>query len=190
MPSAIRTLFAGFALLGLAEPARSAPIVPATRQDADRGAASRLADQRSMKMSEELRYQIRLNISDDYAELARTDPQNAALAPIAAILARHHAALSNQFDAFAHYVAEAEKQGVEHFPLYKWTKATIADPVKKAKHVKSFSLHVEGEEVYPKAAADALEADLAPLVGGGLVEKLSKHDTDPAHNPQAPAHLR
>nr|WP_166142908.1 hypothetical protein [Methylosinus sp. RM1] len=141
-------------------------------------------------MSEELRYQIRLNISDDYAELARTDPQNAALAPIAAILAKHHAALSNQFDAFAHYVAEAEKQGVEHFPLYKWTKATIADPVKKAKHVKSFSLYVEGEEVYPKAAADALEADLAPLVGGGLVEKLSKHDTDPAHNPQAPAHLR
>lgn len=190
MPSAIRTLLAGFALLGLAEPARSAPIVPATRPDADRGAASRLADQRSMKMSEELRYQIRLNISDDYAELARTDPQNAALAPIAAILAKHHAALSNQFDAFAHYVAEAEKQGVEHFPLYKWTKATIADPVKKAKHVKSFSLYVEGEEVYPKAAADALEADLAPLVGGGLVEKLSKHDTDPAHNPQAPAHLR
>ncbi|PWB94808.1 hypothetical protein C5689_06660 [Methylosinus sporium] len=141
-------------------------------------------------MSEELRYQIRLNISDDYAELARTDPQNAALAPIAAILAKHHAALSNQFDAFAHYVAEAEKQGVEHFPLYKWTKATIADPVKKAKHVKSFSLYVEGEEVYPKAAADALEADLAPLVGGRLVEKLSKHDTDPAHNPQAPAHLR
>lgn len=190
MPSAIRTLLAGFALLGLAEPARSAPIVPATRPDADRGAASRLADQRSMKMSEELRYQIRLNISDDYAELARTDPQNAALAPIAAILAKHHAALSNQFDAFAHYVAEAEKQGVEHFPLYKWTKATIADPVKKAKHVKSFSLYVEGEEVYPKAAADALEADLTPLVGGGLVEKLSKHDTDPAHNPQAPAHLR
>ncbi|TDX63429.1 hypothetical protein EDE12_10767 [Methylosinus sp. sav-2] len=189
MPSAIRTLFAAMALLGLAEAARTEPARAATIDGQD-GAASGRPDIRSIKMSEELRYQIRLNISDDYAELARTDPQNAALAPIAAILAKHHAALSNQFDAFAHYVAEAEKQGVEHFPLYKWTKATIEDPVKKAKHVKSFSLYVEGEEVYPKAAADALEADLTPFVGGGVVEKLSKHDTDPAHNPQAPAHLR
>ncbi|MBG0811380.1 hypothetical protein IY145_18685 [Methylosinus sp. H3A] len=141
-------------------------------------------------MSQEWEYQIRLNISDDFAEIARTDPQNAAIAPIAAILAKHHAALSNQFDAFVNYVTEAEKQGVEHFPLYKWTKATIEDPVKKAKHVKSFSIYVEGEEVYPKAAADALEAELAPLVGSGVVEKLSKHDTNPENNPQAPAHLR
>lgn len=141
-------------------------------------------------MSEEWDYQIRLTISDEFAEIARVDPQNPALAPIGEILARRHAALRNQFDAFADYVAEAEKQGVEHFPLYKWTKATIEDPLKKAKHVKSFSIHVNGEEVYPKAAADALEADLSPLVGGGVVEKLSKHDTNPANNPQAPAHLR
>jgi hypothetical protein len=141
-------------------------------------------------MSEEWDYQIRLGISDEFAEIARVDPQNPALAPIGEILARHHAALRNQFDAFADYVAEAEKQGVEHFPLYKWTKATIEDPLKKAKHVKSFSIYVNGEEVYPKAAADALEADLSPLVGGGVVEKLSKHDTNPANNPQAPAHLR
>jgi hypothetical protein len=159
--------------------ALAAPIDPSTGQS--RGSSS---------MSEEWDYQIRLNISDEFADIARTDPQNAALAPVAAILAKHHAALSNQFDAFVHYVTEAEKQGVEHFPLYKWTKATIEDPVKKAKHVKSFSIYVEGEEVYPKAAADALEAELAPLVGGGVVEKLSKHDTNPAHNPQAPAHLR
>ena len=141
-------------------------------------------------MSEEWDYQIRLTISDEFAEIARTDPQNAALAPIGEILARRHAALRNQFDAFAGYVTQAETQGVEHFPLYKWTKATIEDPVKKAKHIKSFSIHVEGEEVYPKAAAEALEADLSPLVGGGIVEKLSKHDTNPANNPQAPAHLR
>lgn len=141
-------------------------------------------------MSEEWDYQIRLNISDEFAEIARADPQNAALAPIGEILARRHAALRNQFDAFANYVAEAEKQGVEHFPLYKWTKATIEDPVKKAKHVKSFTIYVEGEEVYPRAVAEALEADLSPLVGRGVIEKLSKHDTNPANNPQAPAHLR
>jgi hypothetical protein len=177
MKRGIRTLCAAAALYNFATLA--APMDPATEKS-----------QGSSSMSQEWDYQIRLTISDDYAELARTDPQNTALAPIAAILAKHHAALSNQFDAFVHYVAEAEKQGVERFPLYKWTKATIEDPVKKAKHVKSFSIYVEGEEVYPKAAADALEAELTPFVGGGVVEKLSKHDTNPANNPQAPAHLR
>lgn len=140
-------------------------------------------------MSTEWLYQIRLDLADDCAEIARTDPSNAAIRPLTEILSKHAATLHNQFDAFAGYVAEAEKQGVEHFPLYKWTKATIEDPAKKAKYARSFSLYVEGREVYPKAAADQLEAELAPLVGG-LVTKLAKHDTNPANNPQPPAHLR
>jgi len=140
-------------------------------------------------MSKEWDYQIRVNLSDDHAEIARKNPRDAAIRPLADILERHHAQLKNQFDAFADYVAEAEKHGVEHFPLYKWTKATIEDPAKQAKHVKSFSIHVDGEEVYAKAIAEALEADLQPLVGAGVITKLSKHDTNPANNPQAPAHL-
>lgn len=141
-------------------------------------------------MSDAWDFQIRLNLTDDYAEIARRDPSDAAIRPLMEILTRHRAALHNQFDAFADYVAAAEAHGVEQFPLYKWTKATIEDPEKKAKHIRAFSLHVDGAEVYPKAAADALEAELAPLVGGGVVVKLSKHDTNPANNPQAPAHLR
>lgn len=140
-------------------------------------------------MSQEWDYQIRLDLSDEFAALARTDPANEAIRPLAEILAKHGATLQNQFDAFANYVAEAERQGVEHFPLYKWTKATIENPEKQAKYARSFSLYVDGREVYPKAAAEALEADLAPLVGGG-VTKLSKYDSNPAHNPQPPAHLR
>jgi hypothetical protein len=141
-------------------------------------------------MSDAWDYQIRLNLADDYAEIARRDPSDPAIRPLMEILTRHRAALRNQFDAFADYVAAAEEHGVEQFPLYKWTKATIEDPEKKAKHIRSFSLYVDGAEVYPKAAADALEAELTPLVGGGVVVKLSKHDTNPANNPQAPAHLR
>jgi hypothetical protein len=34
--------------------------------------------------------------------------------------------------------------------------------------------------------ADALEAELKPLVGGRIVAKMFKYDTDPAHNPQPP----
>jgi hypothetical protein len=141
-------------------------------------------------MSDEWEYQIRLNLADDFAEIARQDPANESIRPLADILSKHRATLSNQFDAFVNYVRQAEQHGVEHFPLYKWTKATIEDPEKKAKHVRSFSLHVDGEEVYPRAAAEALEADLLPLVGNGVVVKLSKHDSNPANNPQAPAHLR
>ena len=141
-------------------------------------------------MPDEWEYQVRINVSDDYAEILRRDLGDPAVKPVADILSKHRATLKSQFDAFADYVSEAEKQGVEHYPLYKWTKVTIEDPVKKAKHLKSSTFYVEGKEVYAKAEADALEADLLPLVGGGVITKVSKHDTNPANNPQAPAHLR
>jgi hypothetical protein len=141
-------------------------------------------------MSDEWQYQLRLILGDEFAETARSDPGAATLKPLTDILARHHATLKSQYDAFADYVADAEKHGIEKFPLYKWTKVTIEDPAKKAKHTKSFTLYVDGQEVYEKASADALETDLQPLVDGVLIKRLSKHDTNPANNPQAPAHLR
>lgn len=141
-------------------------------------------------MSDQWEYQVRINLGEANAEAARKNPHDPALQPLGDILSKHRATLASQFDAFANYVAEAEAKGVEHYPLYKWTKATIEDPVKKAKHLKSFTFYVEGNEVYDKAAADSLEAELLPLVAGGLLEKVSKHDTNPANNPQTPAHLR
>ena len=65
-------------------------------------------------------------------------------------------------------------------------KKTIDDPAKKSKYTKSFALYVGGDEVYEKDKADALEAELKPLVGGPIVAKMFKYDTDPAHNPQPP----
>jgi hypothetical protein len=106
------------------------------------------------------------------------------------ILRRHDATMKSQYDAFADYVAEAERQGVERYPLYQWTKDTIENPAKKAKYLKSFTLYVEGQEVYARDKADALERELQPLVGGGLVTRLAKHDTNPANNPQPPARYR
>jgi hypothetical protein len=69
---------------------------------------------------------------------------------------------------------------------YLKTKKTVDDPTKKAKYTKSFALYVGGKEVYEKDKADALEAELKPLVGGSIVEKMFKYDSDPAHNPQPP----
>lgn len=136
---------------------------------------------------EAFKAQLRMHFSEGLAEIARRDPADLALAPINAVLARHDAAMKCQFDAFVEYVVEAETQGVEAFALYRWTRDTVEDPVKRKKHLEVFTLHVGGEEVYPKEAADALEADLKPLVDGVQFKRLAKYDTDPANNPQPPA---
>jgi hypothetical protein len=140
-------------------------------------------------MSEAWAYQMRVYLADAFAEMARNDPGNAAIKPLAEVLARHDATLKCQFDAFAAYVAEAEAEGVEKFPLYRWTKATLDDPEKRAKHMTAFAIRVAGQEVYAKDLADAIEADLSPLVGG-LVTRVSKHDTNPANNLPVPDRFR
>ena len=141
-------------------------------------------------MDKQWDYQIRIYLDDELAGVARRDPGDPAIKPLADILAKHHATMKSQNDAFADYVAEAEKQGIEEYPLYAWTKATIEDPVKQAKYIKAFTLYVEGQEVYAKPLADALEADLQPLLGSQVITRLSKHDTNPANNPQPPAQYR
>jgi hypothetical protein len=141
-------------------------------------------------MSDVWQYQVRVDLSQELAALARRDPGDPALAPLKSILDLHDAALMCQYDAFAGYVAEAEREGVEGYPLYRWTRATIEDPAKKAKYLKSFTLYVHGQEVYGKAEADSLEAELRPLLDQGLITRLAKHDTNPANNPQAPARYR
>ena len=141
-------------------------------------------------MSEQWQYQVRIDLADEPAAVARRDPADPALAPLPEVLKRHGATMKSQFDAFAGYVAEAEREGIENYPLYHWTKATIENPAKRAKYLKSFTLYVDGNEVYAKDQADALESDLQPLVGGELVTRLSKHDTNPANNPQPPPRYR
>ncbi|MDE0049553.1 MAG: hypothetical protein OXO52_07190 [Rhodospirillales bacterium] len=139
---------------------------------------------------EEWQYQLRVDLAEEAAGAARAGAAHAGLGPLRDILAAHDAALVCQYDAFAGYCAEAEARGVEHYPLYAWTKAVIADAAKRAKYVKSFSLHVGGAAVYAKETADALEAALAPLVGAGVVTRLAKHDTNPANSPQMPEKYR
>lgn len=141
-------------------------------------------------MSEPWMYQVRVDIEEEFAELARQDPDSPKLDPLPAILHRHRAKLTCQYDAFADYVAAAEREGAENYPLYAWTKDTIEDPAKKQKYLKSFTLYVDGEQLYSKEQAEALEADLRPLVGGNLVARMAKLDSNPANNPQMPARYR
>jgi hypothetical protein len=141
-------------------------------------------------MSEAWQYQIRIYLADSVAQMARSEPDNPALAPLAGVLAKHGTTMKCQYDAFMDYVIEAEERGTENYPLYRWTKATVEDPAKKTKYLESFTLYVGGDEVYAKDAADALEADLQPLIGGPLIKRMTKHDTNPAKNPQMPEQYR
>ena len=118
--------------------------------------------------------------------MVQGEPSNLALTSLNDVLAKSKATLMRQFDAFADYMTEAEEKGIQHYPLYQWTKATIEDPAKKAKHLQCYAVYVSGEEVYPKEVADALEADLSPLVDGVHITGIAKYDTNPANNPQPP----
>jgi hypothetical protein len=136
-------------------------------------------------------YQVRFDVKDfAAAEAIRQNRPDVALDPLFQILSAHRAAPKCQFDAFNEYVAAAEENGAQNFPLYEWTKATIQNPAKKEKYLKSFTLYVDGREVYAKEIADALEADLQPFAAAGLISRLSKYDTNPANNPQPRQHPR
>ena len=140
-------------------------------------------------MSEEWEFQIRATLTDRAAELICEGGEAPELEALVTVAKRHNAQIRNQYEAFAEFVTEAEAHGETQSALYKWTKVTIEDPVKAAKHKKIVTFYVNGDEVYARSAAEALEADLLPLVGGPLVVKLNKYDSNPANNPQPPAHL-
>jgi hypothetical protein len=141
-------------------------------------------------MDQQWAFQIRLYLGGGFADAVRGGTDTAEVRALTDILARHHGTLVCTYDSFVEYVREAERAGPEGFALYKWTKATIEDPVKADRHRKSFSVRLDGNEVYPQEAADALEADLQPLVRDDLIERLLKNDTNPANNMPVPAEYR
>ena len=73
---------------------------------------------------------------------------------------------------------------------HKASKAIRSHRGKREKYLKSFTVYVDKQEIYAKEIADALEADLQPLVTSGLIARISKYDTNPANNPQPPEHPR
>lgn len=139
-------------------------------------------------MNSTLQFQLRITVSPELADALRTDASYAAHPALRDILHAHHATLKCQFDAFADYVSEAERLGTENFPLYQWTRDTIENPEKKAKYLRSFTIYVNGDEVYGKAITDAMETQLLNLVDANGISRVSRFDTNPANNPQPPAH--
>ena len=134
-------------------------------------------------MSEAWQHQVRVTLTEDAADRLRDNPGHESVTTLLETVRRHDAALVSQLEAFEAYLADPAQADT---PLGRWTAATLADPAKRAKHRTVFAVRVRGQEVYARAAADALAADLAPLVGHGAVLQMSRHDTDPRGNMPIP----
>jgi hypothetical protein len=133
------------------------------------------------------KFQLRLTVSPEFAGALRADPSYSQHTALREILREHNATLKCQFDAFADYVNEAEKLGTENYPLYQWTRDTIENPEKKAKYLQSFTVYVNGDEVYEKDVTDSMETRLLILVNPNGITRVSRFDTNPANNPQPPS---
>src|SRR5438034_10049886 len=107
-------------------------------------------------MSDDLKFQLRLTLNDEFAQVARSDPGNPSISPLTDILSRHDAVMKCQFDAFADYVSEAEANGIENYPLYEWTKKPSITLPKRAKYIKSYALYLGGKKLPGRYIADEL----------------------------------
>ena len=139
---------------------------------------------------EEWSFQLRVQLNEKAAKMIRESLENKELETLKDILTNHNACLKCQYDAFEEYVMEAEEYGIDKYPLYKWTKATIENLKKKEKYLRSFTIYIDNQHVYPKDQADALEKDLLSISSKEYIQKIFKHDTNPANNPQVPEQFR
>tara|TARA_A100000164_G_C21859287_1_gene749192 strand:- start:339 stop:764 length:426 start_codon:yes stop_codon:yes gene_type:complete len=141
-------------------------------------------------MSNEWLYQIRIKVSEKLSKLLREGKMEKVSKQIYDIASKHGTSPVCTYDAFVEYCQEAEKEGVEKYSLYLWTKQTIENPEKKHKHEKSFAFYKNQHQVYEKSLAISLFDDLKPLLENKLIEDLKLIDSNPKNNPQPPKNLR
>ena len=133
----------------------------------------------------ELLYQVRLDVTEDIAQEVRNKNYYKLNKKIDAILLKVDAELICQFDAFNNFVIECEKENNTNNALYKWTKDTIENSLKKKKYLKSFTVYVNGGQLYEKKTADYLESEIKKLNEKKIL-KINKYNSDPKNNPQPP----
>ena len=133
----------------------------------------------------QLLYQVRLDVIEEIASEVRKKNYKKLNEKIFFILEEVKADLVCQYDAFKNFVLECEKENEVNNALYKWTKDTIENKVKKQKYLKSFTVYVEGEQLYEKKIADFLEYEIKKLNEKKII-KINKYNSDPKNNPQPP----
>ena len=131
-------------------------------------------------------YQIRIKVSDKLSEDLRGMHELELSQAINRIANENGSRVVCTFDAFAEYCEEAEKNGIEHYELYHWTKSTIENPEKKSKHLKSFAFYEGDNQVYNKELAVSIQQSLKRLDIGNDILEINLIDSNPANNPQPP----
>ena len=138
-------------------------------------------------MTEKWLFQLRLYFSSDFTKTFNSDNNSNEKEKLITILNKHNAELLSQFDGFMGYVLEAEKNGIDNYPLYQWTKDSLSRKDKLEKYHNSYTVYINTEEVYSENLANNIENDLLELVDKETVLRISKHDTNPKNNPQPPS---
>ena len=131
-------------------------------------------------------YQIRIKVSEKLSEDLRSVNGLWLSKEINKIASENNSRLVCTFDAFAEYCEEAEREGIEQYELYHWTKSTIDNPEKKAKHLKSFAFYEGDNQIYSKELARSIEKRLKDLDSENDIIEINMIDSNPANNPQPP----
>jgi len=127
----------------------------------------------------EVLYQIRLNVTDEF-----TIDEN-----LTSLLEIHDASLICQYDAFVNFVKECESKDETDNPLYRWTKETIEDEIKKNKYKNIYSVIVNNQQVYKEEIADSIKQKIEEKKLKTIIS-MDKFDTQPKNNPQPPKKFR
>ena len=138
-------------------------------------------------MTEKWLFQVRLYFSSDFTKTFNSDKNSKEKVKLITVLNKHNAELLSQFDGFMGYVLEAEKNGIDNYPLYQWTKDSLSRTDKIEKYYNSYTVYINTEEVYSENLANNIENDLLELVDKETILRISKHDTNPKNNPQPPS---
>ena len=131
-------------------------------------------------------YQIRIKVSKRLSEDLRGANDLKLSKEILKIATDNNAQLVCTFDAFSDYCEEAERVGIEEYELYHWTKSTIDNPEKKAKHLRSFAFYEGNNQVYSKELACTIEQRLKGLESDNDIVEINLIDSNPKNNPQPP----
>ena len=136
--------------------------------------------------SNEWLYQVRIKLNQSFADDLRSDSNLDLSKEINKIARNHRTRPVCTLDGFLDYVKEAEKNDIEEYPLYHWTKSVVDDPQKKIKHSKSFAFYFGDEQIYEKQRAQSLYNDLLELNDENKIEEIKIIDSNPKNNPQPP----
>ena len=133
-----------------------------------------------------LLYQIRIKVTDRISNDLRTAKAEQTTKRLLEIAENSGMELVCTFDAFKDYCVEAERNGIERYHLYNWTKATIEDPNKKEKYLKSFAFYQGDHQIYSKSVACKIKDALLLLNDDKDILEVRLIDSHPANNPQPP----